>query len=285
MMSVRVEHGGHTLSSANPPAAGTGGLSCIVVESFDRARLGEWNTLVRRVPHAGFFHGSAWMEVLQTAYGFQPMGLVFRRQDQIVGLIPVVEVLSRWTGCRGVSLPFADECPPLIPEGITPDNLLLALVDYTRSKQWDYFEIRGTNGGLQPTLPSVCFHGHRIELPRTPEALWDRLKGPVRTGVRKAESLGVTAEFPTTIEGLREFHRLYRLTRQRHGLPPQPFRFFQAIYERVLRSGEGRLVLARAKGRVIAGAVFFRYGNRALFKYGAFDTNYQHLRANNLVLW
>jgi lipid II:glycine glycyltransferase (peptidoglycan interpeptide bridge formation enzyme) len=44
-------------------------------------------------------------------------------------------------------------------------------------------------------------------------------------------------------------------------------------------------VLASHQGRVVAGAIYFHYGKKAIFKYGASDKEYQNLRANNLVMW
>jgi hypothetical protein len=35
----------------------------------------------------------------------------------------------------------------------------------------------------------------------------------------------------------------------------------------------------------VAAAVFFHWGKKAIYKYGASDEAYQHLRANNLVMW
>ena len=103
--------------------------------------------------------------------------------------------------------------------------------------------------------------------------------------MRKAESAGVSVEFSASLDALREFHQLYCLTRQRHGLPPQPFSFFQAIHDRILATANGQIALARSSGRCLAGAIFFHHGDRVVFKYGAFDARYQGLRANNLVFW
>jgi lipid II:glycine glycyltransferase (peptidoglycan interpeptide bridge formation enzyme) len=47
----------------------------------------------------------------------------------------------------------------------------------------------------------------------------------------------------------------------------------------------GIVALASIGGKIIAGAVFFHLGNRAIYKYGASDRNYQELRSNNLVIW
>jgi len=44
-------------------------------------------------------------------------------------------------------------------------------------------------------------------------------------------------------------------------------------------------MLASHKGKNIASAVYFHFGDKAIYKYGASDRKYQHLRANNLVMW
>jgi lipid II:glycine glycyltransferase (peptidoglycan interpeptide bridge formation enzyme) len=43
--------------------------------------------------------------------------------------------------------------------------------------------------------------------------------------------------------------------------------------------------LAQLAGEIIAGAIFLIFNNQVVFKYGASDSRYQHLRANNLVMW
>lgn len=298
------------------PLAGDG-VPWLSVDAVDGSRAAaNWDALVAGFPEAGPFHGSPWMRVLEASYGFRSVGLILRRGPRVVGLIPMVEVSSRFTGRRGVALPFADECPPLAAPDVPVGALLQPLATFARGRGWDFFELRGQHLALGPIIaevpefrgrtppeglpgqvPSVSFHGHRLHLPATSEALWKGLKGPVRTAVRKAESAGVTIEFSSALDALREFHGLYRLTRQRHGLPPQPFSFFGAIQKEILarepKAGDSRpsvdlggmVVLARWKGRAVAGAVFFHRGDRAIYKYGAFDHRCQELRANNLVFW
>jgi lipid II:glycine glycyltransferase (peptidoglycan interpeptide bridge formation enzyme) len=45
------------------------------------------------------------------------------------------------------------------------------------------------------------------------------------------------------------------------------------------------VVQASHQGKPIASAVFFQFGSKALYKYGASDPDHQELRANNLVMW
>jgi lipid II:glycine glycyltransferase (peptidoglycan interpeptide bridge formation enzyme) len=47
----------------------------------------------------------------------------------------------------------------------------------------------------------------------------------------------------------------------------------------------GFVVTAIHSDRPIAAAVFFRLGRKSLFKFGASDSSFQSMRANNLVMW
>jgi lipid II:glycine glycyltransferase (peptidoglycan interpeptide bridge formation enzyme) len=75
------------------------------------------------------------------------------------------------------------------------------------------------------------------------------------------------------------------MTRKEHGLPPQPFHFFKKIHDHIISKNLGVVVLASFDRENVAGAIYFHIGEKAVFKYGASDKKFQHLRANNLVMW
>jgi lipid II:glycine glycyltransferase (peptidoglycan interpeptide bridge formation enzyme) len=106
-----------------------------------------------------------------------------------------------------------------------------------------------------------------------------------RRAVRKAEQSGVQIEFSRSLEAVRTFYGLLKKTRQRHGAPPQPFRFFLKLHQHALIPSHGWVVIARSSGIPVAGAVFLHTKQDAIYKYGASDERYQNLRANNLVMW
>jgi CelD/BcsL family acetyltransferase involved in cellulose biosynthesis len=95
----------------------------------------------------------------------------------------------------------------------------------------------------------------------------------------------VEAEITASQEGLAEFIRLNRLTRREHGLPPQPRRFFENLHREVISRDAGFIALARYQEQAVAGAVFFCFGRKAVYKYGASDRRFQNLRPSNLLLW
>ena len=81
------------------------------------------------------------------------------------------------------------------------------------------------------------------------------------------------------------FYGLHLKTRRRLGVPIQPKRFFRLLWERVLQEGLGFVLLARAEGRPVAGAVFLTWRDSVIYKFGASDPSARMLGANNLVIW
>jgi len=84
---------------------------------------------------------------------------------------------------------------------------------------------------------------------------------------------------------MRDFFRLHTLTRKRHGLPPQPYTFFQNIFNEIILQNAGKIVVASGENGTVAAAVFFYFNKTAVYKFGASDETFWKMRPNNLVMW
>jgi hypothetical protein len=254
-------------------------------EVVDPLQYPDWDTLVAAHERAGVVHGTGWARVLQSTYGHRPHYICRFEGRQLAGLLAIMEVSSRWTGRRGVSLPFMDFCPALKAEGQDLGPLYEAAMELGRERRWRYLECRSAGGGWAGAWPSLTFHGHVIDLAPGAEGLFNRLDSTVRRGIRKAEAAGLRVEFSGSLEAVRTFYGLHCRTRRRHGLPPQPLRFFENIQRHVLEGGRGLVATVRRREQPLAAAVFFCDGRRALYKYGASDYAFQQLRPNHLLMW
>jgi len=256
-------------------------VSSRMVNPLEEPRWGE-----RLASHgeSSFFHSAEWARVLEATYRHRPAYLTVLKEDRLCGLLAAMEVASPLTGRRGVALPFTDACPPLSSEEAPVEDLLREMIRYGQGRGWKYFEARGV-GAAEGRPASLRFCGHRLDLSGGKEALFNGLATEARTAIRKAQKAGVEVEVSGSEEAMRAYYGLHCLTRRRHGLPPQSYRFFENIARHALGAGRGEVVLARHGPRPIAGAVFFHYGKKAVYKYGASDKACQHLRGNNLVMW
>jgi hypothetical protein len=236
-------------------------------------------------PRPSFFHGSAWARVLHDTYGYTPVYFVVRDAGRLQCLLPIMEVDSWLTGRRGISLPFTDDCDPPCADAAVFQDLLKAAMQRAEERDWKYLECRGGKMLWHGATASTCYYGHRLGLADSEDVLFANAHGSVRRAIRKGQKSGVTVEVSQDLRGVRAFYGLQCKTRQRHGLPPQPLRFFQNIHQHILSRNQGFIVLVRKERTAVAGAVFFHIGKRAIYKFAASDDRFQHLRANNLVVW
>jgi len=243
-----------------------------------------WDEALEACPGASFFHTAKWARVLADSYGYKPVYFCSGGTPLSV-LVPLMEVSSFLSGKRGVSLPFSDYSSPLFDRMKDPMEVMDHLIHLGKTAMWKYIEIRDPDR-FKDEIPTFDIYiGHALDLTGTEEALYSGFRDSTKRSIRKARNEGVEARRLTSLESVREFYRLNCMTRRTHGLPPQPWKFFRNVYGHVISKGLGFVVLASRGGVNIAGAVYFHFGNKAIYKYGASDKAYQGLRANNLVMW
>jgi len=234
---------------------------------------------------ASFFQGAAWARVLTETYGYTPVYFQAVRDNRVEAVLPVMEVESRLTGRRGVSLPFTDHCEPVGASPAVLKSVFQEAVRHGRARRWKYLECRGGGSLFVGATPSLSFFSHQLRLLPDLDYLFSRFESSVRRAIRKAERAGLKVEFARDLPAVQTYYALHCQTRREHGLPPQPFRFFREIQRHILEAGLGCVVSARQRSRALASAIFFFQGDEAIYKFGASDPGQRELRANNLVMW
>ena len=244
-----------------------------------------WNESLRSLPGYSFFHTSSWTEALHRSYGYKPFYFTISEGGALSALLPCMDINSALTGKRGVSLPFTDYCEPLVSGAAQFQELFAAAIAFGKRQSWKYLEFRGGETFLKSEQPSEWHYGHTLDLTAGPRKIFAGLRDSNRRNIRKAEKESIDVTLHATPDALKAFCRLNAITRREHGLPPQPRRFFQCVYDHILAKDMGFIVLASFRGAPIAANVYFCFGDQILYKYGASDRAFQHLRASNLVMW
>lgn len=245
----------------------------------------DWDNQILSLPGHSIFHSTAWARVLMESYEYKPLYFCLIENGRLCGLIPVMEVASFLTGRRGVSLPFTDYCESLCDDETSFSELLSHATGFGKQASWKFIELRGSSEFLNGADPSTSYLAHTLPLSKDEHELFSKFRSSTKRNVKKASALGVSTLVLDSFDALTEYYRLHCLTRKEHGVPPQPFSFFELIYKHILAKGSGIVILGLWQGRVVSAAVFIHFGNKAHYKYGASDKAYQHLRANNLVMW
>lgn len=247
-----------------------------------------WEELVRRHPRASAFHTTGWLRALRQVYGYEPVVFTTSRPGRELrdGLV-VCAIRSRLTGRRLVAVPFAEHCDPLVEDPGALEALWAELRSRQAREGWGYVEVRPARGPAPPGPafePVERYHWHRLDLRCPLEALWRGLHPDcIRRKVRRAGREGLRHEAGRGGPLVDALYHLVRLTRQRHGLPPAPRRWFHAL---VGALGEDALVrVAWHDGRPAAAILTLRSGRDVLYKYGGSDPALNPLGGMIALLW
>jgi CelD/BcsL family acetyltransferase involved in cellulose biosynthesis len=246
-----------------------------------------WPEFVKQHPRASVFHTPNWLNALHSAYGYEPAVLsTSAPRERLTNGLVFCRLKSRLTGNRLVSLPFSDHCEPLVE---TKEELDAILVSFTKAvgNQWKYVELRPTEqvlDGMSGFTQCHCYYWHYLDLSPDRDALFRRFhKDCVQRKIRRAQREGLSYEAGNSEELLRKFYRLLILTRRRHGLPPQPYFWFQQLSRSLGEQMQVRI--ASHNGTPVAGIVTLKHGKTIVYKYGGSDARFNRLGGTALLFW
>jgi hypothetical protein len=255
------------------------------IQFVNPLEIHDWDTQILQFPGATIFHSSAWARVLIESYGFVPHYCIVNQAEEITGVLPLMEVSDVLGRKKMVSLPFSDFCEPLFHDSQDVQKVCEHLTVTAQNKKWRSLELRGGHNLLADKIIYDELFSHEIDLDRKPEELLQSFSDTTRRNIRKAEKAGITVTHENSLDAMNRFYGLNCQTRRKHGLPPQPWKFFCKLHESFFTNKKGFVTLGVFQGKVIAGNLFLTSGHKALYKYGASDHHFQHLRASNLVMW
>ncbi len=244
-----------------------------------------WDDKILNFSDYSFFHTSYWSQLIADTYRYNPFYFIIETNGNLEVAVPLMVVSSKLTGKRAVALPFTDYCPPLILDGADFNNIRNEILDFCKKRDLKYVEIRGGNKYFDGVPPSTFDYNHSLKLTIGEDELHKNLSSNTKRNIKKSVREGVSVDISNSRKALEEFYMMNCITRKKHGLPPQPKLFFDNLFKYVLSPEKGFIAIGNYKSKSIAGAVYLLYGQKAIYKFGASDMQYQHLRANNLVMW
>jgi hypothetical protein len=245
----------------------------------------DWDDRMLSFKDYSFFHSQNWAEILIRAYHYKPCFFTLWYQDELRAVIPMFEVASSILGKKGVSLPFTDHCEPLVTDPEDFERLFFEIKKKGKVCKWRRIEFRGGRKFVPKAPQTTMYNLHRRKLSPDQASLLKSFRSSTRRNIKKARRKDISIDIATDLSSVREFYHLNCITRQHHGVPPQPFNFFRLIQKHILSCGRGIIILARHENMAIAGAMFFHFGKKAMYKYGASRRDSLGIRPNNLVMW
>jgi hypothetical protein len=185
-----------------------------------------WEAFVERSPEATFFHRVGWRAILEGCFGHRTRYLLAEQDAKIVGVLPLAEVKSLLFGHALVSLPFCAVA------GVAASDPQAAAALHRRAQELgerigaQHLELRNA-APREPGWPRQdLYAAFRKTLLADVDANLLAIPRKQRAMVRKGIKHGLAAELDPGVE---RFFSLYADNVHRHGTPPLPKRYFEAL--------------------------------------------------------
>lgn len=275
-------------STSTDRSPSTEGLSCY---QLDPTRDPRWAKLVATHQKSSVFHTVPWLVALERTYGYKPVVFTTSSsEEELKNGIVFCDVDSWLTGHRLVSLPFSDHCEPLCNTALERQLLIQHLQSVLPDQSWKYIEIRPITEEWTSTsrklklMPSSTYFFHRLDLSPDLQTLFRELnKDSVQRRIQRAGRAGLIEKTGRSEDLIKDFYRLYLLTRARQHVPPAPFAWFKNLADCLDAAAELRVAYAKAKP--IAAILTMRFKNVVYYKYGCSDARFNHMGATPWLFW
>jgi FemAB-related protein (PEP-CTERM system-associated) len=256
-------------------------MSQVRVRGFQRDDAARWEGFVNACPDASFFHRLGWREVIETAFGHRTRYLLAERGDRIAGILPLAEVKSFLFGHALVSLPFC----AVAGVASTDEEAAAALQEAAQvlggKLGAQHLELRNP-APRQPGWPRQDLYAS-FRKALAPDAQANMLAIPrkQRAMVRKGIKNGLAAELDAGVE---RFFALYADNVHRHGTPPLPRRYFEALRATFGRDAEV-LTVVSPEGKPVSSVLSFYFKDEVLPYYAGDRVEARDLAANDFKYW
>ena len=246
-----------------------------------------WSRFLAGRSGATCFHQPSWLATLTGSYGLRTFVAVQRDDTgEIVAGLPLAEVRRPLGARRWSSLPFSDECGPLVAPGGSVATLLQHVDALRRTQGVADLEVR-----TRSDLPGACIRQVAVTYALPLRARGDggtpldAARASVRRHVATSRRRGVEVYVArAAADVIGTYYRLHVQTRRRQGVPAQPRSYFRQLWERMLEPGHGFVLIARRGDSAVAGAIYLFGGRTVTYKYGASDARSWSLRPNHAVM-
>jgi FemAB-related protein (PEP-CTERM system-associated) len=251
------------------------------VRPFEQADAARWESFVERCPDATFFHRIGWREVIESVFQHRTHYLVAERGPDIVGLLPLAEVRSRFFGHSLISLPFCVYGGPAAADSNAERALIDAASELARALDVDHLELRDRVAKCPGWPRQDLYVTFRKAILPDIEANLLSIPRKQRAMVRKGMKHGLKSEIDVSVD---RFFSLYADNVHRHGTPPFAKSYFARL-SAVFRDRCEILTVIDPGGRPVSSVLSFYFRDEILPYYAGDTSDARELAANDFKYW
>jgi len=252
-------------------------------EQIDRQK---WDSFVHTHSDATPYHLYGWGEAIEKVYGFTILRILVEKENQLVGILPVVNHSIPLISNMLVSMPYCDLGYPLATSREVSVDLAKHVIEIAKKRKIDGIELRNMDEQL------VIDTAHKFErmtgkvrmlldLPESSEVLWAGFKSKLRSQVRKAEKNNLHFEFGH--HHIDAFYSVFCRNMHSLGSPVHAKKFIEEI---ISQMGEHAWIGVVFHNALPIGAgIILQSGKNMFIPWASTLREYNNLNPNMLLYW
>jgi FemAB-related protein (PEP-CTERM system-associated) len=247
---------------------------------------GQWDSYIAGRSESTVSHLACWSRIVNRAYGHTTFFLVARRDNSVVGVLPLVWVKSYLFGNALSSMPYQDYGGILADDAEAAEGLLDYALKLKTSCKSSCLELRYR----QPPIPLDDVRGIvrtdkvtlALDISESSETLWKNFSGKVRNQIRKAQKSGLYTEVGGG-ELLEEFYPVWAANMRDLGSPVHHRSFFSGVFGEF--GDNARLLVIRENGHAVGGLVCLFFRDSVVVPWASSLRTHFSKCPNNLLYW
>ena len=261
-----------------------------------------WNRVAYESPEATYAHSWEWKEVLEKGLELETLYLLAEDRDEIVGIYPsfISPLRTKNILLKRYNVLFSpfDQTwdyggPCILPNADKRilEELIIKLEKISKRESVLSLRISPFEGEyLKEILALKCYRlsprlTSIIDLTKSEEELWHRVKKNARRYINKPRREGVTVVERNDEAGLKEFYMCMEDLGRRNEMYLPPFLFFKTILDIMMPKKMAKYHVVKYEGEVIGGSLSLYFKDIVTFRYGSGLESYQHLYPHYILHW
>lgn len=252
---------------------------CEKMRMFENLPVELWDQVVSRSEYATFFHTSAWAQIIVETYPhFHIATKGFMLDDGRVAIVPMVGTIERNRYFKWYESMFPGGYGGAVAERSLTQRETNTIFRQLASAATAYIHVMGnpyTDHNLPLSYSRSTQYTHVLSLAEGFDAILSNYSSEKRRSIKKAAKMEVEVSVAETEQEFRSYYEVYEDTLRRWGdttLMRYPYSLFEQIYRH--RSDAIRLWVAKVKGEIVSGDVFFYHNQHVVYWHGATRESY-----------
>ncbi len=236
-------------------------------------------------PQGTLFHRNGWALAAKAAYGFDDLTLVAKRGDDVVGLLPLIDVRAPLLGRSLISTAYSVGGGPIGDENDVVAALAEVAAVLGAARRVNYVELRSNAAlGSDWLTKSDVYTSFDMALPADEDenmaAIPRRRRAELRKGIKAAAAGDINIRYTRDTD---EFYQLYAAALRGHGTPVFPKAFLEALAQSF--SDKIEIAIVDYRGEAVAGLVSFYDNDRVMPYYIGATAQSRAARITEYLYW